>query len=85
MPDVVIWMKDRNWLVLVEAVTSHGPINSLRKVDLANLLQGWSCFCFRLPIRDNVRQIRPRYRMGDGHLASCPIRVTLSITTETAS
>jgi hypothetical protein len=40
MPDVVIWLEDRGWLVLVEAVTSHGPINALRKGDLESLFAG---------------------------------------------
>lgn len=37
MPDVVIHYKDRNWLVLVEAVTSHGPVNMLRHTQLKDL------------------------------------------------
>jgi hypothetical protein len=30
MPDLVVYMADRNWLVLVEAVSSHGPVDSKR-------------------------------------------------------
>jgi adenine-specific DNA-methyltransferase len=37
MPDVVIHYKQRNWLVLVEAVTSHGPVNMLRHTQLKDL------------------------------------------------
>lgn len=37
MPDVVVLLPDRGWLVLVEAVTTHGPINPLRKADLTSL------------------------------------------------
>lgn len=40
MPDVVIHFKDRNWLVLVEAVTSHGPVNMLRHTQLKDLFTG---------------------------------------------
>lgn len=40
MPDVVIHYKDRNWLVLVEAVTSHGPVNMLRHTQLKDLFAG---------------------------------------------
>ncbi|CAB4547222.1 unannotated protein [freshwater metagenome] len=40
VPDVVVLLADRGWLVLVEAVTSHGPINPLRKADLAALFDG---------------------------------------------
>jgi len=37
MPDVVVHDTRRNWLVLVEAVTSHGPINPLRLRDLKTI------------------------------------------------
>lgn len=37
MPDVVFYVRDRNWLVLVEAVTSHGPMNSKRHAELASI------------------------------------------------
>jgi hypothetical protein len=37
MPDVVVFDRARNWLVLVEAVTSHGPVNSKRQVELNHL------------------------------------------------
>ena len=37
MPDVVILDTRRNWLVLVEAVTSHGPIDAKRKGELTDL------------------------------------------------
>jgi type II restriction enzyme len=37
MPDVVLFMPDRNWLLLVESVTSHGPVDPKRHEELANL------------------------------------------------
>lgn len=37
MPDVVIHFKRKNWLVLIEAVTSHGPIDPKRHVELKTL------------------------------------------------
>jgi adenine-specific DNA-methyltransferase len=37
MPDVVIHYSERDWLVLVEAVTSHGPINAKRRGELKAL------------------------------------------------
>jgi hypothetical protein len=40
MPDVVLYDAGRNWLVLIEAVTSHGPINPLRKEQLEALFGG---------------------------------------------
>lgn len=37
MPDVVIHYSPKNWLLLVEAVTSHGPINPKRRDELQRL------------------------------------------------
>ena len=34
LPDVVLYDEDRNWLFLVEAVTSHGPVNPKRVAEL---------------------------------------------------
>lgn len=40
MPDVVLHDVKRNWLLLVEAVTSHGPVDPKRHGELAELFQG---------------------------------------------
>jgi len=37
MPDVVLHYVERNWLVLVESVTSHGPVDGKRHAELAQL------------------------------------------------
>ncbi|HZU36011.1 MAG TPA: BsuBI/PstI family type II restriction endonuclease [Gemmataceae bacterium] len=37
MPDVVIHDTEHDWLVLVEAVTSHGPVNPKRREELKRL------------------------------------------------
>lgn len=42
MPDLIIYMQDRGWLVLVEAASSHGPVDSKRQSELAALLAGSS-------------------------------------------
>lgn len=34
MPDVVLYFKERNWLLLVESVTSHGPVDGKRHDEL---------------------------------------------------
>lgn len=39
MPDVVLYYGKENWLVLIEAVTSHGPIDAKRRIDLSRLFQ----------------------------------------------
>ena len=38
-PDLVFWLEDREWLVLVEAVTSHGPVSPKRRAELEDLLK----------------------------------------------
>lgn len=40
MPDVVVHYVERNWLVLIEAVTSHGPVNPKRHEELKALFRG---------------------------------------------
>ena len=40
MPDVVIYYTDKNWLILVEAVTSHGPVDGKRREELEQLFRG---------------------------------------------
>lgn len=37
MPDVVVHLAEKNWLVLIEAVTSHGPIGLKRHNELKTL------------------------------------------------
>ena len=37
MPDVILWQEEKNWLVLVESVTSHGPVDSKRSIELSEL------------------------------------------------
>ncbi len=39
MPDVIVHFTTNNWLVLIEAVTSHGPINLKRKKELEFLFR----------------------------------------------
>ena len=40
MPDVVLHYTEKNWLLLVESVTSHGPVDGKRHDELANLFAG---------------------------------------------
>jgi hypothetical protein len=37
MPDVVLHFVEKNWLLLVESVTSHGPVDGKRHAELARL------------------------------------------------
>lgn len=37
MPDVVLYFAEKNWLLLIESVTSHGPVDGKRHSELAAL------------------------------------------------
>ncbi|MES2740135.1 MAG: BsuBI/PstI family type II restriction endonuclease [Pseudomonadota bacterium] len=37
MPDVVLYMREKNWLLLIESVTSHGPVDAKRYGELRSL------------------------------------------------
>lgn len=64
MPDLVIYMPDRNWLVLMEAASSHGPVDAKRHGELASLFKGStaglvyvSCFPDRKEMRKYLAAI----------------------------
>lgn len=37
LPDLVVYMPDRDWLVLLEAASSHGPVDAKRRAELKEL------------------------------------------------
>ena len=37
VPDVIPYDRERNWLLLIEAVTSHGPVDPKRQTELAEV------------------------------------------------
>jgi hypothetical protein len=39
LPDIVLYDKKRNWLFLIEAITSHGPVSPKRIVELEEMLK----------------------------------------------
>lgn len=39
MPDIIVHLPEKNWLVLIEAVTSHGPISLKRQNELRELFK----------------------------------------------
>jgi type II restriction enzyme len=62
MPDLLVYMADRNWLVLLEAASSHGPVDATRHSELSTLfgsstagLVYVSCF----PSREEMRRYLP--------------------------
>ena len=40
LPDLVLFDTARNWLFLIEAVTSHGPVNAKRYTEIEQMLAG---------------------------------------------
>ena len=59
MPDVVLYFGDKNWLVLVESVTSHGPVDAKRHNELAELFTGAMpglVYVTAFPSRDVMRE-----------------------------
>lgn len=67
MPDVVVYIEKKNWLVLIEAVTSHGPVNPKRR-GIENSFQGFegrTGFCHRVPQQTCHAQISKRHFMGN--------------------
>ncbi|MFI2279613.1 BsuBI/PstI family type II restriction endonuclease [Nocardia beijingensis] len=64
MPDLVVYLEDKQWLVLMEAANSHGPVDSKRHAELAALfgsatpgLVYVSCFPDRKEMRKYLTQI----------------------------
>jgi hypothetical protein len=64
MPDLVVYMPDRNWLVLLEAVSSHGPVDAKRHHELEELFANSSvgvvyvsCFPSREYMRRHLTEI----------------------------
>jgi len=58
LPDLVVYMADKNWLVLMEAASSHGPVDAKRHAELKALFAGStaglvyvSCFPDRVTMR----------------------------------
>ena len=43
LPDVILHDEERQWLFLVEAVTSHGPVTSKRMIELKELTKDTKC------------------------------------------
>jgi type II restriction enzyme len=59
LPDLIVYLTDREWLVLIEAAASHGPVDGKRRNELERLFEGTSAglvyvSCF--PSRDEMRK-----------------------------
>lgn len=59
LPDLIVYLPDREWLVLIEAAASHGPVDGKRRRELERLFAGASAglvlvSCF--PSREEMRK-----------------------------
>lgn len=63
MPDVVLYHAKKNWLMLVESVTSHGPVDSKRHAELKRLFSGATAGLVYVTAFPN--QSTMRRRVGD--------------------
>lgn len=59
LPDLIVYLTDREWLVLIEAAASHGPVDGKRRNELERLFGGASAglvyvSCF--PSRNEMRK-----------------------------
>ena len=64
MPDLVVYLADKNWLCLLEAASSHGPVDSKRHRELSKLFKDSSaglvfvsCFPSRTEMRKHLSTI----------------------------
>lgn len=39
MPDVIVYYRKKNWLILIEAVASSGPVDGIRHAELSSLFK----------------------------------------------
>lgn len=67
MPDLVVHHAARGWLVLIEAVTSHGPVDAKRHEELRSLrpIERRSRVRHLVPRSSGVREVRGRHLLGD--------------------
>ena len=64
MPDLVVYLRDKHWLVLLEAASSHGPVDAQRHGELGRLFANStaslvyvSCFPSRSEMRKYLTDI----------------------------
>ena len=73
MPDVVVYYTAKNWLVLIEAVTSHGPVNAKRQRELKGFSRNpRRVRCDRVPYSRRYKEVSWRNNMGDICLGKAP-------------
>ena len=62
LPDVVLYYEEKNWLFLVESVTSHGPVDGKRYSELEELFKDATCglvYVTAIPSRNMLARFLP--------------------------
>lgn len=62
LPDIVLLDEDRNWLFLVEAVTSHGPVTPKRVVEMEAMVKNCKCGLVYVSAFPDVAEFRKHLR-----------------------
>ncbi len=60
MPDVIFYIEEKGWLVFVESVTSHGPVDSKRLIEMEELFKKTPAYKIYISAFPN-KQIMARY------------------------
>jgi len=60
MPDVIFYVRSKNWIIFVESVTSHGPVDSKRLLEMEKLFKEISAFKIYMSAFPN-KQTMARY------------------------
>ncbi len=59
LPDLIVYLPDREWMVLIEAAASHGPVDGKRRNELEHLFRDTSAglvFVSCFPSREDMRK-----------------------------
>jgi hypothetical protein len=62
MPDVILYYPEKDWLVLAESVTSHGPVDGKRYEELSTMFASATCglvYITALPSRSLLSKYLP--------------------------
>ena len=58
MPDVVLYREDKNWIFFIEAVTSSGPMDAKRIVELKEMTKGVSAGIIYITAFLNIKKYK---------------------------
>lgn len=62
LPDVVLYLPGNNWLYLIEAITSHGPMSPKRVFELQERLEGSSAGLVFVSAFPDMKEFRKHMR-----------------------